>query len=198
MSPKQSNGASGLDTGRPRPATSPFRTQPAHSPQRATSPSRHAAVGSAGSPRTTGAAFCYRGRPGRCPPRNANHALKKSNRGPLLPSLQTFSGSGAMRAAVVLAVLAGLLATGCLGGRSPEPEVVVVTATPSANTQEIQDGTAEPTLTWNQWLGQQIADGRCDNPDHIVAYENENRTPPYSAVSPAEHQRQPQMQLRHR
>ena len=87
-----------------------------------------------------------------------------------------------MRAAVVLAVLAGLLATGCLGGRAPEPEVVVVTATPSANTQEIQDGTAEPTLTWNQWLGQQIADGRCDNPDHIVAYENENRTPPYSAV----------------
>ena len=68
-----------------------------------------------------------------------------------------------MRHAWMLTVLvAGLTATAC--GTEPT-EALEPTATP----------------TWQQWLGQQIAEARCGSPDHTIEYRNENRTPPYSA-----------------
>ena len=68
-----------------------------------------------------------------------------------------------MRNAWILTVLvAGLTAVAC--GTEPT-EALEPTATP----------------TWQQWLGQQIAGGRCGGPDHTMEYSNENRTPPYSA-----------------
>ena len=48
-----------------------------------------------------------------------------------------------MRATVMLAVLAGLLTAGCIGGRTPEPEVVAVTAAPAPT------ATSVPTETPN-------------------------------------------------
>ena len=68
-----------------------------------------------------------------------------------------------MRNAWILTVLvAGLTAVAC--GTEPT-EALEPTATPN----------------WQQWLGQQIAGGRCGGPDHTMEYSNENRTPPYSA-----------------
>lgn len=63
---------------------------------------------------------------------------------------------------LVVALIAGLAVAAC-GAESPGAPA------PSA------------TPTWQQWLGQQIAGGRCPSPDHTMAYSNEDRTPPYSA-----------------
>ena len=41
--------------------------------------------------------------------------------------------------------------------------------------------TPRPTQTWQQWLGQQMANSRCRTPGSIMLYRNESRTPPYSA-----------------
>ena len=63
---------------------------------------------------------------------------------------------------ILAALIVGLTAVAC-GAESPgAPES---TATP----------------TWQQWLGQQITEGRCPSPDHTMTYSNENRTPPYRA-----------------
>ena len=79
-----------------------------------------------------------------------------------------------MRVALVLAVLAGLLTTGCLGGGAPKAAVVTVTRETPANA-------AEPTPTWQQWLGEQLAKGECGDPNNILMYQNVRREPPYSA-----------------
>ena len=81
-----------------------------------------------------------------------------------------------MRAALMLAVLAGLLTAGCLGNKAPEPEIVVVTVT-----QEVPPNAAGPTPTWKQWLGEQVAKGECGNPSNTLMYQNVSREPPYSA-----------------
>ena len=77
---------------------------------------------------------------------------------------------------MVLAVLAGLLTAGCLGGGEPEPKAVVVTVT-----QEPHASVAGPTPTWQQWLGEQVAKGECGDPSNILMYQNVSREPPYSA-----------------
>ena len=79
-----------------------------------------------------------------------------------------------MRVALVLVVLAGLLTTGCLGGGEPKAAVVTVT-------QETPANAAEPTPTWQQWLGEQVARGECGDPSNILMYQNVSREPPYSA-----------------
>ena len=63
---------------------------------------------------------------------------------------------------ILVAIAAALAALACGTGPTDVPEP---TATP----------------TWQQWLGQQIAGGKCSTSDHTMAYSNENRTPPYSA-----------------
>ena len=81
-----------------------------------------------------------------------------------------------MRAAVTLAVLTMVLAVGCLDDRAPEPEPITVTVT-----QEAPASIAEPTPTWQQWLGQQVLRGKCGNPNNILIYQNVRKEPPYSA-----------------
>ena len=63
---------------------------------------------------------------------------------------------------ILVAIAAALAALACGTGPTEAPEP---TATP----------------TWQQWLGQQIAGGKCSTSDHTMEYSNENRTPPYSA-----------------
>lgn len=41
--------------------------------------------------------------------------------------------------------------------------------------------TPRPTQTWQQWLGQQMANSQCPTPGSIMLYRNESRTPPYRA-----------------
>ena len=49
--------------------------------------------------------------------------------------------------------------------------------------QETPAAKATPTSTpiWQEWLGQQIATGRCPNPGQVMLYDSERRKPPYSA-----------------
>ena len=52
-----------------------------------------------------------------------------------------------MRATVVLAVLAGVLTAGCIGGGTPEPEVVAVTATPAPKETPVPTATSDVQAT---------------------------------------------------
>ena len=81
-----------------------------------------------------------------------------------------------MRAAVTLAVLTMVLAVGCLDDGSSEPEMIAVTVT-----QEAPASVAEPTPTWQQWLGEQVQKGKCGNPNNILMYRNVRKEPPYGA-----------------
>ena len=76
----------------------------------------------------------------------------------------------------MLTLLAGLLTVSCLGGKAPEPEAIAVTVT-----QEAPASVAEPTPTWQQWLGDKVAKGKCGNPNNILMYRNVRKEPPYSA-----------------
>ena len=74
----------------------------------------------------------------------------------------------------MLTVITGLLTVGCVGnGKS---EVIAVRVT-----QEAPASVAEPTPTWQQWMGQQVSKGKCRNPDSVLMYRNVKREPPYRA-----------------
>ena len=71
---------------------------------------------------------------------------------------------------VLVALVAAMMA---LTAACRHTEIVVVTATPGPP--------PTPTQTYNQWLGGQIALAMCRDPDHILTYHNERRSPPYQA-----------------
>ena len=71
---------------------------------------------------------------------------------------------------VLVALVAAMMA---LTSACRHTEIVVVTATPGPP--------PTPTQTYNQWLGGQIALAMCRDPDHILTYHNERRSPPYQA-----------------
>lgn len=87
-----------------------------------------------------------------------------------------------IKALALIAFVLSLTAIACRGQVEVLEVPVTVTPLPAA-TQETPADTANPTATptWQEWLGQQIATGSCPNPNGVISYRNERRSPPYHA-----------------
>ena len=79
-----------------------------------------------------------------------------------------------IKALALLAFAVSMTAIACLGQVEVVEVPVTVTPLPAAALES-------STPTWQEWLGQQIAAGKCPSAASTMHFRNEHRDPPYSA-----------------